>query len=181
MTFSNISRLSCRAKRLFVGRGEAVGQAVSDNQRGRIKMSDVKNAQRTAPAEEPAEILKKSRTIAVVGISDKEERDSHKVAKYLKSHGYRIIPVNPKLTEVLGEPCYPDLKAVPEHIDVVDIFRSIDAIPGIVEEAIAVGADAIWMQLGLHHDEAAEKARRQGLAVVMNKCMKIEHSHLGDS
>ncbi len=128
-----------------------------------------------------ADILRKSRTVAVVGISDKEERDSHKVARYLKDHGYRIIPVNPKLTEVLGETCYPDLRSVPEHIDVVDVFRSIDAIPGIVEEAVAVGADVVWMQLGLQHEDAARKAREAGLSVVMNKCMKIEHSQLSGS
>lgn len=134
-------------------------------------------ATRKGPVEkEAAEVLRKSKTVAVVGISDKEERDSHQVAKYLKSHGYRIIPVNPKLDQVLGETCYPDLKSVPDHIDVVDIFRSIDAIMGIVDEAIEVGADAVWMQLGLQHDEAAGKARRAGLRVVMNKCMKIEHS-----
>lgn len=128
-----------------------------------------------------ADILRKSRTVAVVGISDKEERDSHKVARYLKAHGYRIIPVNPKLTEVLGEICYPDLRSVPEHIDVVDIFRSIEAIPGIVEEAVAVGANVVWMQLGLQHEDAARKARDAGLSVVMNKCIKIEHSQLSGS
>jgi hypothetical protein len=81
---------------------------------------------------------------------------------------------------VLGEPCYPDLKSVPEHIDVVDIFRNTDAIPGIVEEAISVGAGSVWMQLGLKHDEAAQKAREAGLSVVMDLCMKIEHAHLSD-
>lgn len=125
-----------------------------------------------------ADLLKKAKTVAVVGISQKEERDSHRVAKYLQEHGYRVIPVNPGLKEVLGEPCYPNLKAVPEHIDVVDIFRSVDAIPGIVDEAVAVGADAVWMQLGLAHEEAAEKARKAGLTVVMNRCMKIEHARL---
>ena len=124
------------------------------------------------------EVLKNAKTVAVVGISAKEERDSHKVAKYLKKHGYKVIPVNPGLKEVLGEPCYPDLKSIPEHIDVVDIFRSVDAIPGIVDEAIAVGADAVWMQLGLAHEEAGEKARKAGLTVVMNRCMKIDHARL---
>ena len=124
------------------------------------------------------ELLRSARTVAVVGISEKENRDSHRVAKYLKDHGYKIIPVNPKLQELLGEPCYPDLKAVPDHIDIVDIFRSTDAIPGIVDEAIAVGAGSVWMQLGLAHDEAAAKARQAGLAVVMNRCMKIEHARL---
>jgi predicted CoA-binding protein len=130
------------------------------------------------PDEEVVELLKSAKTIAVVGISHKEDRDSYKVAKYLKEHGYKIIPVNPKYKEVLGEPCYPDLKSVPEKIDVVDIFRNIDAIPGIVDEAIAVGAGAVWMQLGLAHNESAEKARQAGLKVVMNKCMKIEHQRL---
>jgi len=125
-----------------------------------------------------ADILKRARTIAVVGISHKEERDSHRVARYLKEQGYRVIPVNPKYKEVLGETCYPDLPSVPEHIDVVDIFRNAEAIPGIVDEAIRVKADTVWMQLGLAHDEAAQKARSAGVGVVMNKCMKIEHSRL---
>ena len=130
------------------------------------------------PDEEVVELLKSTKTVAVVGISHKEDRDSYKVAKYLKEHGYKIIPVNPKYKEVLGEPCYPDLKSIPEKIDVVDIFRKVDAIPGIVDEAIAVGAGAVWMQLGLAHNESAEKARQAGLKVVMNKCMKIEHQRL---
>ncbi|MDY6908766.1 MAG: CoA-binding protein [Thermodesulfobacteriota bacterium] len=121
------------------------------------------------------EILKRARTIAAVGVSHKEDRDSHKVAKYLKEHGYKMIPVNPKYKEVLGEPCYPNLAAVPERIDIVDIFRNIEAIPGIVDEAIAAGAGCVWMQLGLAHNEAADKARRAGLSVVMNKCAKVEH------
>jgi hypothetical protein len=142
-------------------------------------MSEVQNLKQPASEEGmAAELLKTAKTVAVVGISAKEDRDSHKVAKYLKDHGYKVIPVNPKLQQVLGEPCYPDLKAVPEHIDVVDIFRSTDAIPGIVDEAIAVGADSVWMQFGLIHNEAAEKARKAGLSVVMNRCMKIEHTRL---
>jgi len=133
----------------------------------------------TNPTEaEIVEILTRARTIAVVGVSHKEDRDSNKVAKYLRAQGYRMIPVNPKYKEVLGEPCYPNLEGVPEHIDVVDIFRNIDAIPAIVDEAIKVGADCVWMQLGLAHNEAAEKARRAGIIVVMNKCTKIEHSRL---
>ena len=130
------------------------------------------------PTEEIAELLKHSRTIAVVGISKKPERDSYKVAKYLKEHGYKIIPVNPRYDEVLGEKCYPDLKSIPEKIDIVDIFRKPDAIPPIVDEAIEVGAKAVWMQLGLAHNEAAEKARKAGLQVVMSKCIKIEHGKL---
>jgi uncharacterized protein len=142
-------------------------------------MTEILSPKQPTAEEGPvAEILKRANTVAVVGISEKPDRDSHKVAKYLKDHGYKIIPVNPKLKEVLGEPCYPDLKSIPEHIDLVDIFRSTDAIPGIVDEAIAVGADSVWMQLGLIHHEAAEKAREAGLSVVMNRCTKIEHTRL---
>lgn len=131
------------------------------------------------PAEKRiGEILCGAKTIAVVGISHKEERDSHKVAKYLKECGYKVIPVNPKYKDVLGETCYPSLKEVPEHIDIVDIFRNIEAIPGIVDEAIMVKAGCVWMQLGLAHNEAAAKARSAGLEVVMSKCTKIEHQKL---
>ena len=127
---------------------------------------------------EIAQILQQAKTIAVVGISHKEDRDSHKVAKYLKEHGYKMIPVNPKYTEVLGEKCYPSLQDVPERIDIADLFRNLEAIPGIVEEAIAAGVGTVWMQLGLAHNEAARKAEAAGLRVVMNKCTKIEHYRL---
>jgi uncharacterized protein len=141
-------------------------------------MSECQLPEKSVDENEITTILRQARTVAVVGISDKEERDSHKVAKYLKEHGYRIVPVNPKFREVLGEICYPGLKDVPEHIDVVDIFRNPEAIPGIVDEAIAVKADVVWMQLGLSHDEAAQKARTAGLQVVMNHCIKIEHGKI---
>jgi len=127
------------------------------------------------PSEEIAGILTESKTVAVVGLSDNPERDSHRVAKYLKEKGYRVIPVNPGKKEILGEKCYPDLASVPEKIDVVDIFRTVDAIPGIVDEAIRVGAKTVWMQLGLAHQASAEKARAAGLKVIQGKCMKIEH------
>lgn len=123
-------------------------------------------------------ILGSAKTIAVVGISPKEESPSNMVAKYLLGQGFKVIGVNPKCDEVLGAKCYPDLKAIPEHVDVVDIFRKPDAILGIVEEAIEIGAGTVWMQLGLEHKEAAQLARRAGLNVVMNKCTKIEHSRL---
>ncbi len=123
-------------------------------------------------------ILKGAKTVAVVGISHKEERDSHRVARYLQEKGYKVIPVNPKYKEVLGVPCYADLRSVPEHIDVVDIFRNVEAIPAIVDEAIEVKAGCVWMQLGLAHNEAGEKARCSGMEVVMNRCIKIEHSRL---
>lgn len=128
--------------------------------------------------EEIAAILENAKTIAIVGISHKEERDSYKVAKYLQEHGYRVIPVNPKYAEVLGETCYATLQAVPEHIDIADVFRNVEALPGVVDDAIAAGAACVWMQLGLVHNEAAAKARSAGLKVVMNKCTKIEHHKL---
>jgi predicted CoA-binding protein len=123
-------------------------------------------------------ILCSSKTIAVVGISAKEESPSHMVSKYLIGQGFKVIGVNPKWDEVLGAKCYPDLKSIPEHVDVVDIFRRADALAGVVEEAIGIGAGAVWMQLGLENEEAAQKARRAGLSVVMNKCIKIEHANL---
>jgi len=120
-------------------------------------------------------ILEESKTVAVVGLSPREERDSHRVAKYLQSRGYRIIPVNPNADEVLGERSYPDLASVPEPIDVVDVFRRSEAVPEIVEEAIKVGARTVWMQMGVVHEEAAARAREAGLQVVMDRCMMVEH------
>lgn len=131
-----------------------------------------------ASPREVAEILKNYRTVAVVGLSGDPARPSYQVAQYLKQHGYRIIPVNPACNEVLGEKCYPSLKAIPFPVEVVDIFRKAEAIPAIVDEAIAVGARAVWMQLGLSEPQAAQKARNAGIKVVMDRCMKIEHRHL---
>lgn len=114
--------------------------------------------------------------IAVVGLSGREDRPSHTVAKYLQSQGYRIIPVNPRLEgPVLGEQPYPDLGSVPEHIDLVDIFRRPVDVPPVVDSAIEVGASAVWMQLGIVNEEAAERARQAGLDVVMDRCTAIEH------
>ena len=124
------------------------------------------------------EILNTSQAIAVVGLSEKPERPSYNVASYLKEHGYKIIPVNPKALEILGEVCYPDLSSVPEPIDVVDIFRRPEDVPAIVEEAIKVGAKAVWMQEGVINEEAAERASKAGLQVVMDRCMKKEHLKL---
>ena len=126
--------------------------------------------------EEIKEILKKNKVVAVVGLSPKPERDSHKVAKYLQDHGYRIVPVRPKAKEILGERAYASLKDIPFPVEVVDIFRKVDAIPGIVDEAIDIGAKVVWMQLGLAENQSAQKAREAGLQVVMNKCLKIEHN-----
>jgi hypothetical protein len=130
------------------------------------------------PSEKIKAILEKYKTVAIVGLSPKPERDSHKVGKYLKDHGYRIVPVNPGQKEILGEKCYPNLKAVPFPIDIVDIFRRPEAIPPVVDDAIEVGAEVVWMQLGIVHNQAADMARRAGLEVVMNKCIKIEHMNM---
>ncbi|RME93598.1 MAG: CoA-binding protein [Verrucomicrobia bacterium] len=132
-----------------------------------------------ATSEEIREILRTARTVAIVGLSDKPHRPSHGVAAYLQQHGYRIIPVNPNVQEVLGEKAWPSLSDVPEPVDVVDIFRAPDAVPGIVEEAIRKGAKVIWMQEGIVHNEAADRARAAGLKVVMNKCMLKEHRAAG--
>jgi predicted CoA-binding protein len=128
--------------------------------------------------DEIREILENYKTIAVVGLSDKPERDSYKVAKYLKDHGYTIIPVNPTKSEILGEKSYPDLASIPGRVDIVDIFRNIEAIPGIVDESIKIKTKVVWMQLGLAHNESAQKAKEAGLVAVQSKCMKVEHGKL---
>ncbi len=122
------------------------------------------------------EILKTARTIAVVGLSSKRHRPSYGVAEYMQSAGYRIIPVNPNERTVLGEICYPRLEDVPEKVDLVDIFRRSEIVPEVVESAIRIGARAVWMQEGVIHSEAAERARRAGLTVVMDLCIFKEHS-----
>jgi predicted CoA-binding protein len=131
-----------------------------------------------ASNEEIDAILAGARTIAVVGLSDKPDRDSYRVAAYLQQHGYRIIPVNPAASEILGERACPELAAIPSEVsvDVVDIFRKPELIPPIVDQAIARGAKVVWMQLGLAHNAAAVKARAAGLRVVMDRCTKIEHA-----
>ena len=115
--------------------------------------------------------------IAVVGLSPKEERDSNRVTKYMIEAGYEIIPVNPVCDEILGLKSYPSLSAVPTKIDIVDIFRKLDAVPGIVEEAITMGAKTIWMQENIVHNGAARAAKDAGLKVVMNKCIMVEHKN----
>jgi predicted CoA-binding protein len=125
-------------------------------------------------------ILEESKTVAVVGLSPRVERDSHRVARYLQTQGCRIIPVNPNADEILGERSYPDLASVPEPIDVVDVFRRSEAVPDIVEEAIRVGAWTVWTQEGVIHEEAAARARQAGLQVVMDRCTMKEHRrHFG--
>jgi hypothetical protein len=123
-------------------------------------------------------ILKTCKTIAVVGLSPKENRPSNQVARYLQDVGYRIIPVNPGQEEILGEICYPNLLAIPEPVDVVDIFRRSEEVLPVVEQAVAIKARAVWMQQGIVNEEAARLARSHGLAVVMDRCMKIDHASL---
>ena len=123
-------------------------------------------------------ILETSKTVAIVGLSDKPDRDSYLVAAYLQSHGFRIIPVNPVVTSVLGECSYASVTDVPEKVDVVDIFRKSEAVGPVVVEAIAAGARVVWMQLGVVNQAAAEVARAAGLEVVMDRCMKVEHQRL---
>jgi predicted CoA-binding protein len=117
-------------------------------------------------------------TVAIVGASPNPERPSYRVLKYLSDHGYKAIPVNPNAAEVTGLPCHPDLTAIPVQVEVVDIFRASADVGPIVDEAIKVGAKAVWMQEGVINQEAAAKARKAGLLVVMDKCMRKEHIRL---
>ncbi len=119
-------------------------------------------------------VLESCRTVAVVGLSPRPERDSYGVAQYLQEQGLRIIPVNPAATEILGEQCYPDLASIPEPVDAVDIFRRSEEVPAIVAEAIRVGARAVWMQRGVVNHEGASAARDAGLMVVMDECLECE-------
>jgi hypothetical protein len=130
-------------------------------------------------------ILGSSKTIAVVGLSPQWHRPSFFAAKYMQAHGYRIIPVNPTATEILGERCYPSVTAAASalakdgtKIDIVDCFRRTEDIPPIADEAIAIGAKCLWQQIGVKNEEAAAKARSAGLDIVMDRCVKIEHARL---
>ena len=125
------------------------------------------------------DLLRNARTIAVVGLSNKPMRASHGVSQYMQDAGYRIIPVNPHEREVLGEKAYARLEDVPEHIDIVDVFRRSEYVPAIVEAAIRVGAGAVWMQEGVVHEAAAAQAQAAGLTVVMDRCILKEHRRLG--
>jgi hypothetical protein len=129
-------------------------------------------------AEQIAELLKRAKTIAVVGLSDDPSRISYGVSRYMQSVGYRIIPVNPSIRESLGEKAYGSLAEVPEKIDLVNVFRRSEYVPEVVDEAIRAGAPAIWLQEGVIHEAAAEKARRAGVFVVMDRCILKEHRRL---
>jgi predicted CoA-binding protein len=124
------------------------------------------------------DLLRTARTIAVVGLSNKRWRPSYGVSEYMQRAGYRIIPVNPELSEALGERSYPDVEAVPERIDIVNIFRRSEFAPAIVEAAIRIGAKAIWMQEGVVNEKAAARARAAGLTVIMDRCLLKEHRKL---
>lgn len=123
------------------------------------------------------QIMRNSRTIAVVGLSPKAARPSHQVAVYLLAAGYEVIPVNPGHEQILGLRSYPDLAAIPGPVDIVDIFRNPKEVPAIVDSAIAIGAKVVWMQLGIVHEQAAAKARAAGLTVIMDRCLKIDHQN----
>ena len=126
-----------------------------------------------------AAILRVSRTIAVVGLSPRLERPSNQVARYLVAAGYRVIPVNPGHAEILGLPCFPNLRQISEPVDMVNVFRRASQVLPIVEDAIAIGAKVLWLQLGVVNEEAADLAARSGLSVVMDRCIKIDHAALG--
>ncbi len=122
------------------------------------------------------DLLRRAKTIAMVGVSANSLRSSNFVATYLVRTPYTVYPVNPRYDEVLGLPCHPDLASISERIDIVDVFRRPEDLPGVVEEAIDVGAGAVWFQLGLRHHDAARRALEAGLAVVQDRCLKIEHA-----
>ena len=123
-------------------------------------------------------VLQKHRTLAVVGLSADWFRPSYFAAKYMQEHGYRIIPVNPKYPEILGETCYPSLKDIPHPVDIVDVFRKPADTPGIAQEAVNIGAKVLWLQLGVVNDESQRIAEKAGLTVIMDRCVKIEHARL---
>ncbi|HVJ74857.1 MAG TPA: CoA-binding protein [Casimicrobiaceae bacterium] len=123
-------------------------------------------------------VLAQHRSIAVVGLSAHWYRPSYFAAKYMQDHGYRVIPVNPGYAEALGERAYPSLDAIPEPVDIVDVFRKPAEMPGVAREAVAKGAKVLWMQLGLRNDDAARIATEAGLDVVMDRCVKIEHARI---
>ena len=121
-------------------------------------------------------VLHSANTIAVVGLSSNELRASHFVGFYLKRHGYRVIPVNPRETEILGEPCYPSLLDVPEPVDIVNVFRAPDALPAIARDAVAIKAGTLWCQFGVINEEGAQIAEDGGVTVIMDRCVKVEHA-----
>ena len=125
------------------------------------------------------EVLSTAKTIAIVGLSSEPTKASNMVGSYLQDEGFKVVPVHPKAAEILGEKCYPDLKSIPFPVEVVDIFRPAHEVPGIVEDAIAIGAKAVWMQLRIINFPAADRAIEAGLKVMVDKCIKMEHGRFG--
>ena len=123
-------------------------------------------------------IMTDYRRVAIVGLSEDWSRPSNFAAKYLLDHGFEVIPVNPKYAEILGQKCYADLRDIPTPVDVVDLFQRVERVPPFVDQAIEIGAKVVWLQLGIVHEEAAQKARDAGLEVVQDRCMKIEYARL---
>ena len=123
-------------------------------------------------------ILEQTRTVAVVGMSPREERDSNRVARYLKAAGYRVIPVNPRADEILGERCYPTLEEIPEPVDMADVFRRPADVPAIAADALRKGVRFFWLQLGITHPESEERLRSAGIEVVADRCTLVEHRRL---
>ncbi len=121
-------------------------------------------------------VLHTAKTIAIVGLSNNPLRASYFVGYYLKRHDYQVIPVNPRETEILGQTCYPSLRDVPEHVDIVNVFRAPDALPDIAREAVEIGADALWCQFGVINEEGAQIAEDGGVTVIMDRCLKVEHA-----
>ena len=140
-----------------------------DMENGELLTDDIQSLRR---------ILSQSKTIAVVGLSARWYRPSFFAAKYLQDHGYRIIPVNPNYDEVLGEKCYPSIEAIPEVIDVVDVFQRSEAVLPVAESAVKVNAKVLWMQLGIYNQTVARLAFHAGMDIVADRCMKIEHARL---
>ncbi|HQU35918.1 MAG TPA: CoA-binding protein [Anaerolineales bacterium] len=128
--------------------------------------------------QEMKDILLSAKTVAAVGLSSNPAKESFGIVQYLKDQGYRIIPVNPSATEIMGEKAYPDLSSIPEAVDVVQVFRKPEDVPPVVEEAIKIRAKVVWMQEGIVNEEAAQKAREAGLQVVMDACMRSAHRRL---
>jgi predicted CoA-binding protein len=124
------------------------------------------------------ELLTTAKTIAVVGLSADPSKDSHEVAAYMKAQGYRIIPINPGAEEILGERSYPDLRSIPDPVDIVDVFRRSEYVPEIADQAIEIGAKALWMQVGIRNEQAALTAQNAGIIVVSGKCIKVQHRRL---
>ena len=130
------------------------------------------------PSKEIEEILRECRKIAVVGLSPKESRDSNKVARYLMEQGYEVVPVNPGQKEILGKTCYRSLEDIPFNVDMADLFLNPTRVPQVVDQAIETGVNTVWMQLGVIHKEAAEKAEKAGIRVIMDRCIMREHEKL---